>query len=73
MWTSFGKEPTEAEPNIGAITGFLAGRNIMAGEELFVSYVYGEEGEKWFTARKLQLVSIPTYASRKNGTTYEED
>jgi SET domain len=73
MWTSFGKEPTEAEPNVGAVTGFLARRNIMAGEELFAAYGYGEEGDKWFTARKLQLVSIPTYASRKNGTTYEED
>jgi hypothetical protein len=72
-WTSFGREPTDEEPNIGIATGFIARRDIATGEELFASYGTDDGGTRWFQQRKLELVLVPTYLSRKNGTTYDED
>lgn len=72
-WISYGREPTTKEPTIAQATGFVALRNIEAGEELFSSYGTEDGGLQWFKNRRLEMVTIPTYASRKNGTIYEED
>lgn len=72
-WTSFGREPIAREPTISQATGFVARRKIEAGEELFSSYGEEDGGVQWFEDRRLELVAVPTYASRKNGTVYEED
>jgi hypothetical protein len=73
MWTSFGREPLEREPTISQSNGFVARRKIEAGEELFSTYGEEDGGERWFKDRRLELMTVPTYASRKNGTVYEED
>lgn len=72
-WLSFGREPSPSEPNIAQANGFAARRKIAAGEELFSSYGEDDGGKQWFASRKLDMVTIPTYASRKNGTVFEED
>jgi SET domain len=72
-WSAFGREPTEDEPDVGIVTGFLARRDIAAGEELFSSYGLEDGGTLWFQERKLELKLVPPYESQKNGTVYEED
>jgi SET domain len=72
-YSSYGREPSPSEPHIAQAVGFVALRKIDAGEELFSTYGIDDGGERWFQDRGLKLVVIPTYASRKNGTVYDED
>ena len=71
--SSFGREPTANEPHYAQAVGWVARRKIFAGEELFATYGTHDGGNQWFQDRKLNLVVIPAYASRKNGTVYDED
>jgi hypothetical protein len=61
------------DPQISEAIGFVAIQKIDAGEELFSTYGIDDGGERWFQDRGLNLVVIPAYASRKNGTVYDED
>ena len=72
-YSSYGREPSASDPHIAQAIGFVALRSIDAGEELFSTYGIDDGGERWFQDRGLNLVVIPAYASRKNGTVYDED
>jgi hypothetical protein len=72
-WLAYGREPSPSEPNIAQASGFVARRKIAAGEELFSSYGEEDGGKQWFASRNLDMVVIPTYTTRKNGTIFEQD
>lgn len=72
-WVRFGEEPTKDASKLSSIHGFVSRRKIEAGEELFSTYGEEDGGKRWFQDRKLELIDIPSYESRKNGTTFERD
>jgi len=56
-FTTFGREPAPDVPNTANSIGFIAVRDIAAGEELFSVYGQEDGGKDWFARRKIPMKS----------------
>ena len=58
------KEPDAHFPQGSNVVGYIARRDIEAGEELYSTYGEDDGGERWFRDRKIDLMIQPTNVSR---------
>lgn len=83
QYTSLGREPTTTnthhndKDSISNAMGWLAIRDIQAGEELFSTYGSNDGGTKWFAERGLEQRNISSStssaSSQKTGSVLDSD
>ena len=56
QYQTFSREPAPDVPGTSQSIGYIARRNIQAGEQLFSHY--GDESQFWFTERQIELSSM---------------
>jgi hypothetical protein len=63
-YVGLSREPSKEFPNASNVVGYVANRDIAAGEELLSTYGREDGGKRWFQDRKIELKLDPTNATR---------